>query len=114
MPAWHVDPSAQPQLPVLEDSCRRLRSAPVISGTAQAVNFSVSGVPVDVTATVSPTSVVAGASATLTVGAGTAAAGTCMLIVTGTGISVSHFRMATPHRERIRLRSCLSRPRLPF
>jgi hypothetical protein len=60
-------------------------STATISGTAQAVNLTVSGAPSGATASLSPTSVTSGGSSTLTVNAGTAVAGTYTLTVTGTG-----------------------------
>src|SRR6185437_10874699 len=66
-------------------------STAVTSGNAQSVALSVSGLPSGVTASFSPTSVMAGGSSvlTLTVGSG-AAAGSYPLVVTGTGTSATH------------------------
>jgi hypothetical protein len=65
-------------------------STTTTSGSAQAVNLSVSGVPSGASASLSPTSVTSGGSSTLTVNAGTAAAGAYTLTVTGTGTSATH------------------------
>src|SRR5213596_733198 len=54
-------------------------STAVTSGTAETVDLTVSGTPAGATATLSPTSVMAGGASTLTVGAGTAAPGTYTL-----------------------------------
>jgi outer membrane protein assembly factor BamB len=62
----------------------------VVSGSPQAVNLSISGLPSGATASFDPTSVTAGSSSTLTVNAGTAAPGTYPLTVTGTGSSATH------------------------
>ena len=68
-------------------------STAVTSGAAQSVSLSVSGLPLGVSASFSPTSVTAGNSSTLTlsVGAGTAPApGMYAITVTGTGTSATH------------------------
>jgi subtilisin-like proprotein convertase family protein len=62
----------------------------VISGSAQTVNLTISGLPAGVTASFNPASVTAGASSTLTVtAAANAAATTAQLTVTGTGASAT-------------------------
>ena len=66
-------------------------STATTSGSAQTVNFSVSGAPAGVTATLSPTSVTSGGSSTLTIATtSSAAAGTYHLTITGTAASGSH------------------------
>ena len=65
-------------------------STAVTSGVAQTVNLTVSGVPANATASLSPTSVTAGGGSTLTFNAGTAALGTYTLTITGTGSSATH------------------------
>jgi hypothetical protein len=65
-------------------------STSVVSGTAQTVSLSVSGVPAGASASFSPTAVTTGGSSTLTVNAGAAAPGTYSLTVTGTAPSGTH------------------------
>jgi hypothetical protein len=65
-------------------------STAVVSGSAESVNLSVSGLPAGASASFSPASVTAGGSSTLTVGAGTAVPGTYTLTVTGTAPSATH------------------------
>jgi Bacterial pre-peptidase C-terminal domain len=67
----------------------------VVSGTAESVALSISGVPAGATASFSPTSVTAGSSSTLTINAGTAALGTYTLTVTGTAASATHSTSVT-------------------
>ena len=63
----------------------------VLSGTAQPVALSLTGLPAGVTATFNPTSVNAGASSTLTVtAAATTGASTSQLTITGTGTTATH------------------------
>jgi hypothetical protein len=63
----------------------------IISGAAQSIALSVSGLPAGVTATFQPGSVIAGASSTLTLSGNTSlAAGTAAVTVTGTGTSGAH------------------------
>lgn len=66
-------------------------STATISGSAQTVAFTISGVPAGVTASFSPTSVTSGGSSTLTIATTTSAArGTFPLVVTGTAASGAH------------------------
>ncbi|TMQ27939.1 MAG: hypothetical protein E6J90_01420 [Deltaproteobacteria bacterium] len=68
----------------------------VLSGAAQTVNLSVSGLPAGVTGTFSPNSVTAGSSSTLTVTVPAATgASTTNLTVTGTGTSATHTASAS-------------------
>jgi len=62
----------------------------VISGSAQAVTLSVSGVPAGASVSFSPASVTAGSASTMTFSSGTAATGTYSVAVTGTAASGSH------------------------
>jgi hypothetical protein len=63
----------------------------VVSGSAESIALSISGLPTGVTAGFSPTSVTAGGSSTLTLTVGsTAAPGTYPLTVTGTAPSAIH------------------------
>ena len=66
-------------------------STAVLSGSAQTVSFSVSGLPAGAAVAFSPASVTAGDSSTMTVSTvpGTPA-GTYQLVITGTGSSASH------------------------
>ena len=70
-------------------------STAVISGNAETISLTVSGVPTGATATLNPTSVTAGGGSTLTINAGTAAAGTYTLTVTGTSASAMHSTSVT-------------------
>ena len=65
-------------------------STALVSGAAETINLTVSGVPTGATAALDPTSVTTGGSSTLTVSSGTAAAGTYTLTVTGTSPSATH------------------------
>ncbi|HMG54220.1 MAG TPA: hypothetical protein VK601_12075, partial [Kofleriaceae bacterium] len=63
----------------------------VLSGAAQTVNLSVSGLPAGITGAFDPTSVTAGGSSTLTLTvAATTGAGTTNFTVTGTGSAATH------------------------
>ncbi|MEZ4360050.1 MAG: proprotein convertase P-domain-containing protein [Kofleriaceae bacterium] len=63
----------------------------VLSGAAQSINLSVTGLPAGVTASFAPATVTAGGSSTLTVtAAASAAATTAQLTVTGTGTAATH------------------------
>jgi subtilisin-like proprotein convertase family protein len=65
-------------------------STAVLTGTAQTVTFSASGLPSGATASFSPSSVTAGGSSTLTITTGTSTpAGTYSVVVTGTSPSTS-------------------------
>ena len=68
-------------------------STALLSGSAETINLSISGVPSGATAGFTPASVTTGSSSTLALNAGTAAAGTYPLSVTGTAASATH---ATP------------------
>jgi subtilase family serine protease len=57
----------------------------ILSGSAQTLSLSVSGVPAGATASVSPSSITAGGSSTLSVASGTAAPGYYTIVVTATG-----------------------------
>jgi GH25 family lysozyme M1 (1,4-beta-N-acetylmuramidase) len=70
-------------------------STAITSGSAQTVNFTVSGVPNGATTSLNPTSVTTGASSLLTVNAGSAAPGTYPVTVTGTGTSATHSTSVT-------------------
>jgi hypothetical protein len=65
-------------------------STAVVSGVAEAVDLSASGVPAGATASFSPPSVSAGGSATVTLDSGTAAPGTYTVTVNGTAASATH------------------------
>ena len=66
-------------------------STAIVSGSAQSVALSASGLPSGVTASFSPASVTAGASATLTLSASSAAAaGAATVTITGTAASGAH------------------------
>jgi subtilisin-like proprotein convertase family protein len=68
----------------------------VLSGAAQSVALSVSGLPAGVTGSFSPTSVTAGGSSTLTLtAAATAGATTAQFTITGTGASATHTASAS-------------------
>jgi subtilisin-like proprotein convertase family protein len=68
----------------------------VVSGNAQTIALSVSGLPAGVTGTFNPTSVTAGGSSTLTLTvAATAGAGTTSFTITGTGTSITHTATAS-------------------
>lgn len=60
-------------------------STAIISGSAQTLNFSISGVPAGATASVNPASISAGATSTLSISAGAAAPGVYTIVVTATG-----------------------------
>jgi subtilisin-like proprotein convertase family protein len=63
----------------------------VLSGAAQNINLTVSGLPAGVTGSFSPTSVTAGGSSTLTVTvAANTASSTTQFTITGTGTSATH------------------------
>jgi pre-peptidase len=62
----------------------------VISGTAESIALSISGVPAGASAGFAPATVTAGGSSTLTVSSGTAAVGTYTLTITGTAPSATH------------------------
>src|SRR5262249_46751418 len=63
----------------------------VLSGAAQTINLSVSGLPTGVTGSFNPTSVTAGGTSTLTLTAATTApATTAQFTITGTGTSATH------------------------
>ncbi|HET7785469.1 MAG TPA: hypothetical protein VFL36_05825 [Myxococcales bacterium] len=70
-------------------------STALVSGTAETVSLSVSGVPAGATASFSPASVTAGGSSTLTLNSGTAAVGSYTLTVTGTAASATHSTAVT-------------------
>jgi len=70
-------------------------STAVLTGAAETINLSVSGVPAGASASLSPTSVTTGGSSTLTVNSGTAAGGTYTLTVTGTSPSITHATTVT-------------------
>jgi len=66
-------------------------STAVISGSAESISLSVSGVPAGVTASLSPTTVTAGGSSTLTVTVSSSAAtGSSTLTIQGTAPSATH------------------------
>jgi hypothetical protein len=63
----------------------------VVSGAAQTVTLSASGLPSGATASFSPASVTSGGSSTLTIGTSTSTpAGTYPITITGTGTSATH------------------------
>ena len=68
-----------------------------MSGAAESVTLSVSGVPAGATASFSPSSVTSGGSSTLTINAGTAAPGSYTLTVTGTAPSATHSTSGDAH-----------------
>src|SRR6267378_2389947 len=70
-------------------------STTVLSGAAESISLSVTGVPSGASASLNPTSVTTGGSSTLTVNAGTAAAGNYTLTVTGTAPSATHSTTVT-------------------
>jgi subtilisin-like proprotein convertase family protein len=66
-------------------------STAVLSGAAQTINLTVSGLPAGVTGTFNPVSVTAGGSSTLTLTAApTAASSTTQFTITGTGTAATH------------------------
>src|SRR4029077_15458955 len=67
----------------------------VVSGTAESVSLSVSGVPAGATASFGTNPVTAGGSSVLALNAGTAAPGTYTLTVTGTAPSATHSTSVT-------------------
>ena len=67
----------------------------VVSGAAESVTLSVSGVPSGATASLNPSSVTSGGSSTLTINAGTAAPGSYTLTVTGSAPSATHSTTVT-------------------
>jgi subtilisin-like proprotein convertase family protein len=68
----------------------------VLSGTAETINLSVTGLPAGVTGSFSPASVTAGGSSTLTLtAAATAGAGTTSFTVKGTATSATHTASAS-------------------
>ena len=62
----------------------------VLSGNAESITLSISGVPAGASASFNPAAVTAGGNSTLTVDSGTAAAGTYTLTITGTAPSATH------------------------
>ena len=60
-------------------------STAIISGSAQTLNLSISGVPAGATVSVNPASISAGATSTLSISAGAAAPGIYTIVVTATG-----------------------------
>ena len=70
-------------------------STAVVSGTAESVTLSVSGVPAGATASFGTNPVTAGGSSVLTVNTGTAAPGSYTLTVTGTAPSATHSTSVT-------------------
>jgi len=70
-------------------------STALVSGAAETVTLSVSGVPAGASASFSPASVTAGGSSTLTLNSGTAATGSYALTVTGTAASATHSTSVT-------------------
>ena len=70
-------------------------STAIVSGSAETISLSVSGVPAGASAGLSPGSVSTGNSSTLSVNAGTAAAGTYTLTVTGTAPGATHSTAVT-------------------
>jgi hypothetical protein len=67
----------------------------VVSGSAETVALSLTGLPAGATGSLNPTSVTAGGSSTLSVNAGTASPGTYTLTVTGTAPSATHATTVT-------------------
>ncbi|HEY3001793.1 MAG TPA: hypothetical protein VGJ44_05540, partial [Kribbellaceae bacterium] len=66
-------------------------STSVVSGSAETVSLSASGLPIGATASFNPTSVTAGGSSTLTLAASSATpAGTYNITITGTAASATH------------------------
>jgi hypothetical protein len=70
-------------------------STAVVSGSAETIDLTLTGVPAGATAGVSPISVSTGASSTLTVSAGSAAAGTYPITVTGKAPGATHSTTVT-------------------
>ena len=71
-------------------------STATTAGSAQAINFSASGVPAGASASYNPTSVTSGGSSTLTVTtSASTAGGTYTVTITGTGSSVTHTTTVT-------------------
>jgi Bacterial pre-peptidase C-terminal domain len=70
-------------------------STSVVSGAAESVTLSVSGVPAGATASFDTNPITAGGSAVLTLNTGTAAPGTYTLTVTGTAPSATHSTTVT-------------------
>src|SRR5205807_1064513 len=73
------------------ESCRESINTAVVSGSAQTVTLSASGLPAGATATFNPTAVTAGASSTVTMAtASSSPVGNYSITVMGTGASASH------------------------
>ena len=70
-------------------------STAVVSGTAESVSLSISGVPAGATASFGTNPVTSGGSSGLTINTGTAAPGTYTLTVTGTAPSATHSTSVT-------------------
>jgi len=88
---FNLTPSPTTQTVAAGASATYTINTAVLSGSAQPIALSVTGVPAGVTATFNPTSVNAGASSTLTVtAAATAGASTSQLTITGTGTTATH------------------------
>jgi len=67
----------------------------VVTGSAESVALSISGLPAGASASFAPTSVTAGGSSMLTVNSATAAVGTYTLTITGTAPSATHSTMVS-------------------
>ena len=88
--------AAPSSLPLVQGASGNVTiSTAVVSGAAESVTLSVSGVPAGATASFGPNSVTSGSSSTLTINAGTATPGTYTLTVTGTASSATHSTMVT-------------------
>jgi subtilisin-like proprotein convertase family protein len=93
---FSITPSPTSQTVAAGSSTTYAINTAVISGAAQSISLSVSGLPAGATGSFSPTTVSAGQSSTLTVSvaAGTAAS-TTQFTITGTGTSANHIASAS-------------------
>ncbi|HEU4734318.1 MAG TPA: proprotein convertase P-domain-containing protein [Kofleriaceae bacterium] len=88
---FSITPSPTSQTVAAGASTTYTINSAVLSGSAQSINLTVSGLPANVTASFSPATITAGGSSTLTVtAASTAASSTSQLTITGTGTSATH------------------------
>ncbi|HET7506359.1 MAG TPA: proprotein convertase P-domain-containing protein [Kofleriaceae bacterium] len=88
---FSITPSPTSQTVAAGSNTTYTISSTVLSGLAQSINLTVSGLPSGVTANFSPATITAGGSSTLTVtAAATAPASTSQLTITGTAASATH------------------------
>jgi subtilisin-like proprotein convertase family protein len=88
---FSITPSPTSQTVMAGTSSTYTINTALLSGAAETIALSVTGLPPGVTATFSPSSVTTGGSSTLTVTAGaTSISGTSQLMITGTAPSATH------------------------